>query len=238
MIDSFQFDFRDICKRYRRKPVLANVSITISNSHCFIVTGENGAGKTTLLRILAGLEKPDNAVISINQSTPKSWPGCRARLSQSAMYLHQQPYMLAGTVRRNLDYTARLNAAIFDKPATVNQIMQWAGLEHLATQNAVSLSGGQQQRVALARARLRNPQLLLLDEPTANLDTDGRGRTLSMLQAFQDSGTAIIISTHDPSIFSGLQGRALHLEDQVLIDKTRVTSNVSDIASYQKSRGQ
>lgn len=234
MIDDFQFNYRNISKQYRHQPVLTDVSLSLSNGACFIITGENGAGKTTLLRILAGIEKPDSASISINQAPPKSWHYCRARLTQSAMYLHQQPYMLNGTVRRNLDYTARLNPAIIDKPAAVEQIMQWAGLEHLTAQNAVSLSGGQQQRVALARARLRNPQLLLLDEPTANLDTDGRSRTLSMLQAFQDSGTAIVISTHDPGIFSGLQGHALHLEGQKLFDKTSITPKVSDFATYQK----
>lgn len=232
MIDNFQFDYRNIDKQYRRKAVLTDVSFTLSNSDCFIITGENGAGKTTLLRILAGIEKPDNAVISINHATPKSWHSCRSRLAQSAMYLHQQPYMLTGTVRRNLEYAARLNPAIIDKTATVGQIMHWAGLEHLTTQNAVSLSGGQQQRVALARARLRDPQLLLLDEPTANLDTDGRSKTLSMLQAFQESGTAIVISTHDPNIFADLQGHALHLENQMLLDKTTLASKVFDFASY------
>lgn len=238
MIDNFQFNYRNIYKQYHRKPVLADVTLTVSNSDCFIITGENGTGKTTLLRILAGIEKPESANISINQARPKSWSSCRSHLSKSTMYLHQQPYMLAGSVRRNLEYVARLNASIIDKPATVNQIMLWAGLDTLSTQNAVSLSGGQQQRVALARARLRNPHLLLLDEPTANLDTDGRDRTLSMLQSFQDSGTAIIISTHDPSIFASLQGHPLHLENQNLSDNTRAASKVLDIASYQKLHGQ
>ena len=237
MIDAFQFNYQNIYKRYRHTAVLSDVSITISNSNCFIITGENGSGKTTLLRILAGIERPNEANISINQSPSKSWRGYRTRLAKSAMYLHQQPYMLSGTVLRNLEYTARLNAAIIDKPAAVNQIMRWAGLEHLASQDAVSLSGGQQQRVALARARLRNPQLLLLDEPTANLDTDGRSKTLLMLQAFLDNGTAIVVSTHDPSIFVDLQAHALHLEDERLIDKNTATAKVLDISSYQKSHG-
>lgn len=237
MIDNFQFDYRNISKQYRRKSVLTDISLTISNSDCFIITGENGSGKTTLLKILAGIEKPDSGSISINQADAKSWRSHRSRLSRSVMYLHQQPYMLTGTVGRNLEYTARLNHAIIDKPAAVNQIMRWAGLEHLVSQNAVSLSGGQQQRVALARARLRNPQLLLLDEPTANLDTDGRSRTISMIQTFQESGTAIVISTHDPSIFTELLSQALHLDNQILSDNSPQSSKVSDIASYQKSRG-
>jgi tungstate transport system ATP-binding protein len=236
MIDNFQFGYRNISKHYRRKLVLSEVSINLSNSDCFIITGENGAGKTTLLRILAGLEKPDNAIITINQGPDKSWRSCRARLSKSVMYLHQQPYMLAGSVGRNLEYTAKLNAAIFDKAEAVDQVVQWAGLEHLTEQNAVSLSGGQQQRVALARARLRNPQLLLLDEPTANLDIDGRDKTISILKTFLESGTAIVISTHDPNIFNELQARTLQLKDHKLFDKYAASSKVSDISSYQKSR--
>ena len=237
MIDKFQFNFQDVCKHYRRKQVLSQVSITITNSDCYIVTGQNGAGKTTLLRILAGIEKPDSASISINHATAKAWRSVRSRLSQSVMYLHQQPYMLAGSLRRNLEYTARLNPAIIDKPAAVDQAIQWARLDALESQQAVSLSGGQQQRVALARARLRSPQILLLDEPTANLDSDGRDRTIAMLQAFLESGTAVIVSTHDPKIFADLKAHALHLQDHKLLDKSRKLSKVADISDYQKSRG-
>jgi tungstate transport system ATP-binding protein len=237
MIDKFQFNFQDVCKHYRRKQVLSQVDITIANSDCYIITGQNGAGKTTLLRILAGIEKPDSASISINHATAKAWRSVRSRLSQSVMYLHQQPYMLAGSLRRNLEYTARLNPAIIDKPAAVDAAIQWARLDALESQQAVSLSGGQQQRVALARARLRSPQILLLDEPTANLDSDGRYRTISMLQAFLENGTAVIVSTHDPKIFADLKAHALHLQDQKLLDKSRKPSKVSDISDYQKSRG-
>ncbi|MFV2033178.1 MAG: ATP-binding cassette domain-containing protein [Gammaproteobacteria bacterium] len=237
MIDNFQFNFREICKQYRRKSILLDVTLTISNSDCFIITGENGAGKTTLMRILAGIEKPDSGSVSINASTAMSWRNCRKQLSQSIMYLHQQPYMLAGSLRRNLEYTAKLNPAIIDKTDAVEQVLHWARLDALDSQLAVSLSGGQQQRVALARARLRNPRILMLDEPTANLDIDGRDRTLTMLRAFKESGTAVVISTHDPKFFADLDGRALHLKDQRLVDNTIKPSAVADISSYQKSRG-
>jgi tungstate transport system ATP-binding protein len=237
MTDKFQFNFREISKQYRRKPVLNNVSLTLTNSDCYIVTGENGAGKTTLLRIIAGIEKPDSGVVILNGNTPQPWRKCRSRLSQSVMYLHQQPYMLSGSLRRNLEYTAKLNPATIDKAAAVDQVLQWARLDTIADQSAASLSGGQQQRVALARARLRNPQILLLDEPTANLDADGRDRTLIMLRGFLKTGTAVVISTHDPAIFSKLKAHALQLEDQTLRDKTIKPSRVSDISSYQKTRG-
>ena len=141
------------------------------------------------------------------------WRKQRKRLLKSVMYLHQQPYMLSGSLRRNIEYAARLNPAIADRAASVAKAIHWAGLEGLETQSAASLSGGQKQRVALTRARLRDPQILLLDEPTANLDSESRARTLQMLREFCDSGTAIVIVSHDPEVFDELATHKLQLQD-------------------------
>ena len=236
MIDEFHFNYRNICKHYGKNKVLDEVSISIRDGECLLITGENGTGKTTLLRILAGIEKPNQFEISIDQAESKSWRASRARLLQSVMYLHQQAYMLAGTLQRNLEYTARLNPAIIDKAKSVSQVLHWAGLAPLATQQAVSLSGGQQQRVALARAYLRNPQILLLDEPTANLDSDSRGKTLRMLEEFLGSGMAVIISTHNADFFRRLQGRILNLAQHKLQAESVDSDKVADLKNYQKSR--
>lgn len=236
MINSFRFDYQRICKHYGKNTVLDEVSISIRDGKCLLITGENGSGKTTLLRILAGIEKPNQFGISIDQAGSKSWRTSRSRLLQSVMYLHQQPYMLAGSLQRNLEYTAKLNPAIIDKTKSVAQVLRWADLEPLATQQAVSLSGGQQQRVALARVYLRNPQILLLDEPTANLDSDSRKRTLKMLQEFLDSGMAIVISTHDPEFFASLSGRKLNLAQHKIQDDSAESDKVADLKSYQKFR--
>ena len=236
MIDGFHFDYQGISKRYGKNTVLDQVSISIHDGSCLLITGENGTGKTTLLRILAGIEKPNQFGISIDRAEVKSWRACRARLLQSVMYLHQQPYMLAGTLQRNLEYTAKLNPAIIDKTKSVARVLHWAGLDPLASQQAVSLSGGQQQRVALARAYLRSPQILLLDEPTANLDSDSRSRTLRMLQEFLKGGMAVVISTHDPDFFSSLQGRRLNLEDHRFQADGVKSGKVADLKSYQQTR--
>jgi tungstate transport system ATP-binding protein len=129
------------------------------------------------------------------------------------MYLHQQPYMFAGSLLRNIEYAARMNTTIVDRASSVSKAIQWAGLEGLEPQSAASLSGGQKQRVALTRARLRDPRVLLLDEPTANLDSESRARCLQMLREFRDSGTAVVIVTHDPEVFSELATANLHLQD-------------------------
>ncbi len=214
MIENFRIGFRGIGKRFGSTLVLDNTALSLQNNDCILITGENGSGKTTLLRILAGLEIPDSCEVSLDDAEPRSWRARRKLLLKTFMYLHQQPYMLAGSLRRNLEYTARLNPAIVDRESAVNKAIRWGGLDSLASQSAASLSGGQKQRVALARARLRGPQILLLDEPTANLDSDSRDRTMQMLAEFRDSGTAIVIVSHDPYIFAELATSRLHLQQR------------------------
>lgn len=233
MIDNFHIGFRGIDKSFGKILVLDNAAINITNHDCIVITGENGAGKTTLLRILAGLEKPDHCQISIDQAAAESWRHLRKRLLKSIMYLHQQPYMLAGTLRRNLEYTAKLNPAIVDRESSVNKAIHWAGLQALETHPSASLSGGQKQRVALARARLRDPQILLLDEPTSNLDTESRDKTLQMLREFRDCGMAIVIVTHDPEIFGSLPNGKLHLDDHRIVYHD---SRIVDLDSVRKTQ--
>lgn len=236
MIESFHLGFRDIHKRYASNRVLETVGIDISNHECILITGDNGAGKTTLLRIIAGLEKPDHAAVAFDQAGAQPWRKQRKRLLKSVMYLHQQPYMLAGSLLRNIEYAARLNPALADRDASVAKAIRWAGLEGLEMQSAASLSGGQKQRVALTRARLRDPQILLLDEPTANLDSESRARTLQMLREFCDSGTAIVIVSHDPDVFGELATRKLQLRERCIHGESTSNPDVVELESVRHSR--
>ena len=212
MTEQFHYRFTGISKHFGRKQVLKDIDLEYENHDCLIITGENGAGKSTLLRIIAGLEKPNKGTITIDRHKPGLWRQQRKSMLKSTMYLHQQPYMLAGTLRRNLEYTARLNPVLIDRETSVDRAITWAGLNSLEDQIAVTLSGGQKQRVALARARLRQPRVLLLDEPTSSLDTESREKTLSMLKEFRDNGMALVIVTHDDKYFSELKTQHLHLE--------------------------
>ena len=238
MIEDFRIVFSGIGKRFGSNQVLDDTSLSLASHDCIVLTGENGAGKTTLLRIIAGLEKPDCCKLSIDAASAESWRRLRKRLLKTVMYLHQQPYMLAGSLRRNLEYAARLNLAIVDRESAVNKALNWAGLESLQSQSAGSLSGGQKQRVALARARLRGPQILLLDEPTANLDSASRDRTMQMLTEFRDGGTAIVIVTHEPEIFTGLVTKSLHLQDCRIQPPTTTVSDVVELDSVRQSQKQ
>jgi tungstate transport system ATP-binding protein len=238
MIESFHISFREIHKRYGKNCVLESTSMDIANHNCLVITGKNGAGKTTLLRIIAGLEKPNKAEIAFDDSAALPWHRQRKRLLKSIMYLHQQPYMLAGSLQRNIEYAAKLNPTIADRNASVAKAIRWAGLAGFESQSAASLSGGQKQRVALTRARLRNPQILLLDEPTANLDSESRARTLLMLREFCDSGTAIVIVSHDPDVFHELATHKLELREQALHAEAARNPDVVQLESVRQSRQQ
>jgi len=235
MIEDFRIDFNGIGKRFGSNQVLDDCALSLASRDCIVLTGENGAGKTTLLRIIAGLEQPDSCEVSIDEASHETWRRLRKRLLKTVMYLHQQPYMLAGSLRRNLEYAARLNPAIVDRESAVNKSLHWAELEALQSQSAVSLSGGQKQRVALARARLCGPQILLLDEPTANLDSASRERTMQMLTEFRDSGTAIVIVTHEPEIFTGLATKSMHLQDCRIQSPAATASDVVELDSVRQS---
>ena len=238
MIENFRIGFRDISKRYGKNLVLERTALNFARHECIVITGKNGAGKTTLLRIIAGLEIPDRCDVSLDDARPEPWQRLRKHLLKTVMYLHQQPYMLAGSLRRNLEYAARYNPSIVDREASVNKAIQWADLEDLESQSAQSLSGGQKQRIALSRARLRDPQILLLDEPTANLDSESRERTLQMLQEFRDSGTAIIIVSHDPEVFDELATSKLQLRDRQIHTDAGGSPEVIKLDSVRHSKQQ
>lgn len=196
--------FSGISKRWKKKQVLDQVDIALHGGACMLITGENGSGKSTLLRILAGLLKPDQAWVSTGMDK-QTWRRCRKLLRQQVMYLHQTPYLFDGTVEKNLRYV-RSNLSVTDA-------MQWAEITHLADQSTHGLSGGERQRVALARVWLKQPGILLLDEPTANLDQESRQRTIDLLCSLKEKGVAIVIASHDPVHFNQVVNTHMHINN-------------------------
>jgi len=204
--------YKNIVKSYGKgkhsKLILNNIELQIKGGECTLITGKNGSGKSTLLRIIGGLLAPNKATIDTGLLT-LNWNKYRRLIKNEVMYLYQEPYMFDGTVRKNLSYALHK-----DQPQeAVDQALKWAELEHLSNTQAKFLSGGERQRVALAQAWLKQPAVLLLDEPTANMDTKSRRRTEDLLSTFKETGTALYIASHDPNHFHRIMNHRLLLEE-------------------------
>ncbi len=229
-MNSFEYNFLGINKIFGSKSVVKDARLKIKNARCTLLIGENGAGKSTLLKIISGLERPDSGLIRINNIDYK-WGQGKSVLLKNIMYLHQQPYMFDGSVEKNLQYLVKVSR---QPVKLIDEAIEWAGLQDIIHQNAKSLSGGEKQRVAIARAYLRNPEVVLLDEPTANLDQVSKIRTLKLLKQFKSRGIAMIIASHDPDIFNGLQDERLQLDNGKLTNlKPRKKSDkITDIDNF------
>jgi tungstate transport system ATP-binding protein len=186
---------------------------TIDAASAYVLTGVNGAGKSTLLRVLAGLEPAAASALSFDGEALALAPYPRA-MRAAVVYVHQHPIMFSTSVAHNISYglLAR-GAAKAQVQAEVAAAMAWAGVGHLHGSDPASLSGGEKQRVALARAKVLRPRLLLLDEPTANLDGAAREQVIALIPTLIAAGSSVVMACHDPDLI-GLAGvRRMKLRD-------------------------
>lgn len=208
--------FRDVQISMAGRRLLAIRELTLAAGRCSVLEGANGCGKTTLLKIAAGLLAPDHAQVGYG-GMKLEWKDARRHLRSTSVYLHQHPYMFDCSVADNVAYGLRrqklAKSAITQQ---VDEVLDWSGLSHLSQQNARSLSGGEKQRVAFARARVLTPQILLLDEPTSNMDRQAREQAYGLIRRLRDDGIGILIASHDDDLPTTLGDRHLVLADGAL----------------------
>ena len=192
-------------KRFGERTLFDIERFAIEGASAYALTGVNGAGKSTLLRILAGLEPADAGALLFD-GQPLVLAPYPAALRQAVAYVHQHPIMFSTSVAHNIGYglVAR-GVARKQVQAAVDEAMAWAGVEHLRGSDPVRLSGGEKQRVALARARVLRPRLLLLDEPTSNLDGAAREQVIALIPTLIAAGSSVVMACHDPDLI-GLPG--------------------------------
>jgi tungstate transport system ATP-binding protein len=121
--------------------------------------------------------------------------------------------MFDGNVISNLNFSLNNNLTRKQRLKRINSAIEWAGLENIAKNSAKTLSGGERQRVAIARAWLRDPKILLLDEPITNMDQDSRLRTIQLLINLKQQGVALVVSSHDPVHFEALTDTLLQIRE-------------------------
>ena len=220
-----------IWKRYGGKSALVDFSLEIARNELLFITGPSGAGKTTLLKLLYLGEPASEGQILIDGMNLSRIPRNRFPFLRRKFGIIFQDYKLipTKTVYENialvLEVAGHKSKHIRKK---VKSVLRTVGMEDRLNTLPPSLSGGEQQRVAVARAVVGDPEIILADEPTGNLDVESAEIILYLLRAFHERGATVIIATHDVELIRKTGGRAIQLNEGRLI--TDVTNPVAAMA--------
>lgn len=219
-----------LCKTIGGQQVLRDIDLEVSQGEVFALMGPSGAGKTTLLRILNLLDTPDSGTITFEGNTingtgtkPNGNTEARKRISM----VFQSPALFNDTVFNNIAFSLKVRG--MDRGTIeqkVSQSLQLVGLEGYGKRGVKTLSGGEAQRIAFARAVVFEPDLLLLDEPTANLDPANVAKIEEIVRTInRELNTTIIIATHHMVQVRRLAGRVGMLLGGELIE----TGSMEDV---------
>ncbi len=204
--------------------VLRDLDFTLSRGQFYFLTGASGAGKTSLLKLLYLAQRPtrgrirlfDNDLAHVERD---DLPALRRRIGvvfqDFRLIRHLSAY---DNVALPLRIAGRVESEI---NSAVREMLDWVGLGDRAGARPATLSGGEQQRVAIARAVITQPDLLVADEPTGNVDSEMARRLLHLFAGLNDLGTTIVVATHDLGLIASKPGAELmRLDNGALVDPT------------------
>ncbi|ACB83924.1 ABC transporter ATP-binding protein [Natranaerobius thermophilus] len=197
MTDKVIYNLQNISKTYSDKTVLDIDSLTIRKGEILGLVGPSGAGKSTLLRILNFIEHTDSGEVHFlgKVYNKDSLPDLHTRRKVTTVF--QRPYLMTSSVYQNIIYPLKIRKQNYDSQR-VEKIINKLGLTQLKNQRADKLSGGEAQRVSLARALIFNPEVILLDEPTSNLDPANVKIIEDMIADYRNEFNAtVVMVTHN-----------------------------------------
>ncbi len=199
-------DLKDITYQPQtgNKKILDDISFSLHENEIILICGSSGSGKTTLMEIISGLIIPQKGKISWKN---KNISARQRRWISGVVFQFPERYFLGTTVGKELKIGYK---SLREK--TIEQVLKKVGLSDInLTQAPEKLSGGQQRRLAVAVQLMRNPTILLLDEPTAGLDWSMKNDVKNLVLNLKSKNTIIIV-THEPSLFEGIPSKVLTLE--------------------------
>ena len=214
-------EFFHVSKSYHGRPALQDVSLTIEKGEFVFLTGSSGAGKTTLLRLIFCADVPDEGQILVNNRNLLHLKRSAVPLLRRSMGFVFQDFRLLPkkTVFENVALALKVGGV----PEGVLRVkttetLAAVGLEHRVNALPLALSAGEQQRVCLARAIVNDPQILLADEPTGNLDAALSGEILDLMKAVNARGTTVLLATHNRDLLHRLRRRVVRLEQGRVVE--------------------
>ena len=213
-------EFKFVSKQYSPDAIaLREVSFSVAKGELVYLAGPSGAGKSTLLKMIAAMERPSSGNVLVNgQDIGKLKNASVPYLRRKLGLIFQQQQLLADrSILANVMMPLMVTGASrSDSEQRARAALARVGLDERAQARPLELSGGEQQRVAIARAIVNRPQIILADEPTANLDRAAADKVLDALRAFNRAGVTCMISTHDEHVIDRA-GRVIHLDHGQLV---------------------
>lgn len=216
------------------QPILKDVSLTLERGSFHFLTGPSGAGKSTLLSLLSLQGRATHGKFhmfgeNVTNMRREDLPRLRRRIG-----IVLQDYRLLDhlTVLENVSLPLKVAGEPDDviTPKAM-ELLEWVGLADHQNAKPATLSGGQKQRTAIARAVITKPDILLADEPTGNLDTDLAHRFMYLFEALNQTGTTVLVATHDEHLISAFNYPTLRLKDGSL---TRQISSITDFSGFKE----
>ena len=209
-------DLHNVTKVYGTDVLaLDNLSFSVGKGEFVFLTGPSGAGKSTLLRLLLRQEIPTDGSLQVGGKELASLTTSEVQAYRRSLGVVFQDFKLIATktVFDNVAFVMRvLGVPVEQQRRKTYQVLKWVGLQHRAMAYPPELSGGEQQRIAIARALVNEPQVVLADEPTGNLDPDLSLEIMDLFRDINASGTTVLVATHDRALIAHVGRRVLHLE--------------------------
>ena len=211
MMDDNMIVVENLYKKYTQgeseSVVLSSINLTIAKGETVILKGVSGSGKTTLLSLIAGLDKPTSGTLLIEGEPIHKLPdtfASKLRASKIGMVFQHFNLIEHLNVAENVMIPLIPHALpMREIHQRVESALKLANIDHKAKVEAGRLSGGEKQRTAIARALVSEPEIILCDEPTANLDRENSLKFIAILKMLHQEGKTIVVATHDP-LFEGL----------------------------------
>ena len=194
---------------------LRDLSLTIDKGEFMFLTGPSGAGKSTLLRLLLREDLPSEGLLKVSGRDLKALSPTEVQSYRRSIGFVFQDFRLIPrfTVFQNVAFVMRvLGVAVAVQQRKTFQVLKWVGLQHRMNAHPEELSGGEQQRIAIARALVNDPQLVLADEPTGNLDPDLSLEIMNLFREINARGTTVVVATHDRELIRRVGRRSITLE--------------------------
>jgi cell division transport system ATP-binding protein len=203
---------------------LSDISFSLAKGAFYFLTGASGAGKTSLLKLLYLAQRPSRGLIRLFGEDVVTMPRQSLPVLRRRIGVVFQDFRLVPHLSAYDNVALPLRVAGIDEAevaSRVSQMIDWVGLSGRASARPATLSGGEQQRVAIARAVIGQPEMLVADEPTGNVDPDMADRLLHLFDALNKLGTTVVVATHDMHLLGRVpNARIMRLERGTLDDPT------------------